>query len=186
MSLNVNCLSDYSDIELIPLINNKSNNLIHPINNSYGNKLISKFSSLIIDLSYSSNDIELLLKSLTKNSLKMSTKIISSIIIYSMIIILILMILSIIFYIISYSNINQFKLSKKKFIKFSFKNLFLIILLFIYIFIFIQMIFILQHGNKTKNFFQKSIQIINQEFNSNFISDHFQYLFKQFDDYSKK
>ncbi|CAF4717316.1 unnamed protein product, partial [Rotaria sp. Silwood1] len=83
MSLNINCLRDYSDIRLIPLIGNKSNNLIHSNNDENQNNLISKFSSSIIHLSYSSNDIEYILKSLTINSLKFSTKIISSIIIYS-------------------------------------------------------------------------------------------------------
>ncbi|CAF3876668.1 unnamed protein product [Rotaria sp. Silwood1] len=62
MSLNINCLRDYSDIRLIPLIGNKSNNLIHSNNDENQNNLISKFSSSIIHLSYSSNDIEYILK----------------------------------------------------------------------------------------------------------------------------
>ncbi|CAF4911323.1 unnamed protein product [Rotaria socialis] len=47
MSLNINCLSEYSDFELVPLIGNNSKNFIHSIYKQDENGFISKFSSFI-------------------------------------------------------------------------------------------------------------------------------------------
>ncbi|CAF3811098.1 unnamed protein product [Rotaria socialis] len=186
MSLNINCLSEYSDFELVPLIGNNSKNFIHSIYKQDENGFISKFSSFIRGLLFSSNDFELLLKNFTINSFKLSNKFISSIIIYSIGILLMLIMLSIIFYIISYTNIKQDKSKKQKYFKFNLKTLLVLLLFIIYFFIFIQMIFLIEHGNKAKISLEKSIKLINEEFNSNIISQHFKYLLEQFNNYSKK
>ncbi|CAF1141401.1 unnamed protein product [Rotaria magnacalcarata] len=186
MPLNINCLSEYSDFELIPLIGNNSKNFIHSIYKLDEDDFISKFSSFIRGLLFSSNDFELLLKNFTINSFKLSNKLISSIIIYSIGILLMVIMLSIIFYIISYTNIKQDKSKKQTYFKFNLKALLVLLLFIIYFFIFIQMILLIKHGNKAKISLEKSIKLINEEFNSNIISQHFKYLLEQFNNYSKK
>ncbi|CAF0819858.1 unnamed protein product [Adineta steineri] len=80
MSFDLNCLNIYNDI---PLITNKSNNIIHPIYKPNGDNILSKFSSLIIHSSFSSDDLQLYIKNSQKNSLKFPSKMLSSLIIYS-------------------------------------------------------------------------------------------------------
>ncbi|CAF0767033.1 unnamed protein product [Adineta steineri] len=80
MSFDLNCLNVYNDI---PLITNKSNNIIHPIYKPNGDNFLSKLSSLIIHSSFSSDDLQLYIKNSQKNSLKFPSKLLSSLIIYS-------------------------------------------------------------------------------------------------------
>lgn len=189
MNLNENCLSEYSDIRLLPInnINNESNIINHLLYKNDEINVISKFSILLREFLFSLNDFKYFLKYLIKNSFKFSNKFLSSIFIYFIGIILILMILSIVFYIISYSNLKQFKSIKiYKSSIINIKYLSLILLLIIYLFLFIQMIFLIENGNKTKIHLEKSIKLINEEFNSNTISEHFQNFLKQFNNYSTK
>jgi len=172
MSLNLSCLNSYDDILLI---RNKSRNFYHPIYKPDGENLLSKFSSLITSSSFSSIDLELLIK----NGYKLPTKFISSIIIYSSLTILLFLTCSIIFYIISYSNINKFKLSKIRL-----KKLSIILLIIIYIYLFIEMIFIIQNLKKTKINLDKSIEQINQEFNSKTFSKYIKYLLNKLEQFS--
>ncbi|CAF3822519.1 unnamed protein product [Adineta steineri] len=116
MSFDLNCLNVYNDI---PLITNKSNNIIHPIYKPNGDNFLSKFSSLIIHSSFSSDDLQLYIKNSQKNSLKFPSKMLSSLIIYSISIILLnliyLFLLIQMIYIII--NINNTKLYLNKSIK---------------------------------------------------------------------
>ncbi|CAF1444465.1 unnamed protein product [Adineta steineri] len=176
MSFDLNCLNVYNDI---PLITNKSNNIIHPIYKPNGDNFLSKFSSLIIHSSFSSDDLQLYIKNSQKNSLKFPSKMLSSLIIYSSIILILLIISTIIFYIISSLNFNKRKLSKNSFLKL----VSIIFLNLIYLFILIQMIYIIININNTKLYLNKSIKQINSQMNSETIS---QYLLKQFQQFSSK
>ncbi|CAF1355829.1 unnamed protein product [Adineta steineri] len=116
MSFDLNCLNVYNDI---PLITNKSTNIIHPIYKPNGDNFLSKFSSLIIHSSFSSDDLQLYIKNSQKNSLKFPSKMLSSLIIYSISIIFLnliyLFLLIQMIYIII--NINNTKLYLNKSIK---------------------------------------------------------------------
>ncbi len=172
MSLNLDCLNSYEDISLIV---NKSINLIDKISKPNDENLFSKLSSLIIDLSFSSKDLEFLLKSPPINSWKFSPKLISSLLIYSSVILFLLLFCSIVFYLISYSKLNKFNSSKS--------TVCIIFLNLICLFGFIEMIFILKNVNQTKIYLNQSIKQINEEFNLKTLSE---YLFKQLDQFSSK
>jgi len=172
MSLNLDCLNSYEDISLIV---NKSINLIHNTSKTNDKNILSKFYSLIIDLSFSSNDLEFLLKTPPTNSWKFSPKLISSLLIYSSVILFMLLFCSIVFYLISYSNLNKFNSSKS--------IICIILLNLICLFGFIEMIFILKNVNQTKIYLNQSIKQINQQFNLKTLSE---YLLKQLDQFSSK
>jgi len=182
MSSNLSCLNSYFDI---PLLTNKSSNFFHPIYKPDGENILSKFSSIITSSTFSSIDLQLLIKNCRINECKLPTKLISSIVIYSSLTILLFLTCSIIFYIISYSNLKKFKSTKQKCSKMSLKMFCIILLIIIYLFLFIQMIFIIQNLNKTKIFFDKSIEEINREFNSKTLSKHLKDFLNKIDIFSK-
>ena len=109
MSLNLTCLKRP---EHIRLFSNRTSNYYHSISRSEDEHFLSKFSSLITSSTFSSNDLQTLLKDFSNNQWKLPTKLISSMIIYSSLSILLFLTCSIIFYIISYSNFNRVKSSK--------------------------------------------------------------------------
>lgn len=172
MSLNLTCLKQSRTVRLF---SNRTSTYFHSISRNDDEDFLFKFSSFITNSTFSSIDLQIVLKDLLNNQWKFPTKLISSMIIYSSLSILIFLTCSVLFYIISSSKLTRFKSSKYRL-----KTITILFLIVFYVIFLIKMVFLIQNLNQTKVSFEQSIE----EIDSKILSKHLKSLLINFDNFS--
>jgi hypothetical protein len=119
MALELTCLNASLALPLIPSMNNMTNIPSHSHYNPNGNSISQKISSSLARSTFSTADVESLLKMVTSDDTKswdassiVSLKPVKSAVIYTSVTLALFIILSVIFYIISCSNCCKRKSAK--------------------------------------------------------------------------